>query len=129
LKYITRNNILSENIISWDKNNIEINFVFDWKFNRELYLKTTAWMVLPLEVREVNVNGQTFSRNSNSLKWEFYNNSWKRLVIKDWTNIDISKKIETSENKVTLNPNLSKGIYFLKMESDKGMLSEKIIIK
>jgi len=35
---------------------LEINFSFDGKFNRQLYLNTTAGMILPLEVREVEVN-------------------------------------------------------------------------
>ncbi len=40
-----------------------------------------------------------------------------------------TKRIEVSESKVTLKPNLSKGVYFLKIASDKGVISKKIIIE
>ena len=40
-----------------------------------------------------------------------------------------TRKVDVSENKIALKPNLSKGVYFLKIASDKGQLSKKIIIK
>ena len=39
-----------------------------------------------------------------------------------------TKKIETSGNKIILNPKLIPGIYFLKMNTDKGELSKKITV-
>ncbi len=40
-----------------------------------------------------------------------------------------TKKVEASETNITLRPNLSSGVYFLKINSDKGQFSKKIIIK
>ena len=40
-----------------------------------------------------------------------------------------TKKVETSKNTITLSPNLSSGVYFLKIDSDKGVISKKIIIE
>ncbi len=68
-------------------------------------------------VNEINIH---FTENQNVESISIYDVLGKRVF---------TKKIEASESKITLNPNLSKGVYFLKIESDKGMLSEKIIIK
>ncbi len=40
-----------------------------------------------------------------------------------------SKKNKSSETKLVLKPNLAKGVYIVKIDSDKGQLSKKIIIK
>jgi len=54
----------------------------------------------------------------------------KTIKIYDITGKEVfTKKMETSKNKITLNPNLPFGIYFLKINSDKGLLSKKVIIE
>jgi len=124
LRFVSEDNTTAEEIINWTKDEVEINFVFGNKFNRELYLKTTAWMVLPLEVRKVVVNWIEYSRNPNSLQWEFFNESGKRLIIKDWTKINIVEKISTEKLnnfKIKINKELDE----LKPKDE----LEKVIIK
>jgi hypothetical protein len=87
LQYITKNNIDSSDVANWNIDSLEFSFTFEWEYNRELYLETTAWQVLPKEVWTVNVWWQTFTRNN--VWWEFFNSSNSRLVIHEWTNIEI----------------------------------------
>lgn len=97
LKYLTIWNIDSKDIKSGSIKELEINFSFNWRFNRQLYLNTTAWMILPDEVRSVSVNWTIYSRNENALKWEFFDKNGKRLIISDETKINILS-LETTEN-------------------------------
>ncbi len=54
----------------------------------------------------------------------------KRVSVYDILGKEIFiKEIEASENKITLNPKLTSGIYFLKIDSNKGLISKKIIIE
>lgn len=93
LQYITKNNIDSNDIANWNIDNIEFTFTYEWQHNRELYLETTAWQVLPKEVWTVNSWWVEYSRSG--LKWEFFN--WnKRLTIHEGTDLDISS-IRTEE--------------------------------
>lgn len=94
LIHITKNWIDSNEISSWKINTLEFTFTFDWKFNKELYLKTTAGQVLPQEVWVVKIWSETYSRAG--LNWEFFTQWNKRLIIKEWTKIDI-EKVRTSE--------------------------------
>lgn len=87
LKYVTKSNKEYSDVKEWD--NIEFTFTFGKKYNYRLYLKTTAWQLLPSDVREVKSNWVTFSRNW--LYWEFFDKKWNRLVIHEWTNINILK--------------------------------------
>lgn len=87
LKYITKDNIKSEDISNKTKKSLEFTFTFDWEYNEELYKKTTAGQVLPKEVASVSKNWVIYSRNN--LKWEFFAANGKRLIIKEWTKIDI----------------------------------------
>lgn len=64
LQAVTVGNILPEKILDGSVKNIEINFSFNGRFNRQMYLNTTAGMILPNEVREVSVNGEKFSRKN-----------------------------------------------------------------
>lgn len=97
LKYVTIWNINSEDVKNGKVKDLEINFSFNWRFNRSLYLSTTAWMILPNEVRQVSVNWVTYSRSPNSLKWEFFDEKGKRLIIKDETKINILT-LESTDN-------------------------------
>lgn len=88
LQYITKNCVDSKDIVNGKIQKLDFTFTFDWKFNRELYLKTTAWQVLPKEVWSVNIWWEYYYRNG--LMWEFFTKDNKRLVIHEWTEIEIS---------------------------------------
>lgn len=90
LSYITKDNNSVEDIVSWKTKNIEFNFTFDWEFNKNLYMLTTAGQVLPKEVREVTSSWEVYERMW--INWEFYSKSSnQRLLIKQWTQIEVSK--------------------------------------
>jgi len=95
LQYITVNHIDSSSISSWEVKNLEFTFTFDWKFNKNLYLKTTAWQVLPEEVREVVSEWLTYKRDW--LKWEFFADWGKRLIIREGTKIEDIKLWDKNE--------------------------------
>lgn len=95
LRYITKSQIDATKISSGEVKEIEFNFTFDSRFNRELYLKTTAWQVLPKEVREVKVWDETYTRVW--LKWEFFNSRNTRLTIHQDTRLQISKLWDVKE--------------------------------
>lgn len=110
LQYITANHTDTADVSSWKVKNLEFSFTFDWEFNRELYFKTTAWQVLPQEVWEVSLWGKVFSRAW--LEWEFF--SWnERLVIKEWTSIEIWKLRTQDEMEKAMTQNLNKTESFL----------------
>ncbi|MDD3793746.1 MAG: hypothetical protein PHI37_02955 [Candidatus Gracilibacteria bacterium] len=95
LRYITKLQIDSTKISSGEIKEMEFNFTFDSKFNRELYLKTTAGQVLPKEVREVKVGDETYTRVG--LKGEFFNSKNTRLTIHQDTKLEISKLGDVKE--------------------------------
>lgn len=89
LRFITAWNIESKDVgENWVKN-LEFTFTFDWKFNRELYINTTAWQVLSDNIREVESSWIQYQRNW--LNWEFFSQDWKRLLIHEKTQINIIK--------------------------------------
>ena len=45
LKHITKSQIDSSKISSWEVKEVDFSFTFDGRFNKELYLRTTAWQV------------------------------------------------------------------------------------
>lgn len=55
LRDLTIGNITPDKILTGKITDIEVNFVFNKRFNRSLYMNTTAGMVLPDEVRSVIV--------------------------------------------------------------------------
>ncbi len=86
LRFITTENLSWENLNSED---ITFTFSYDWVFNRELYLSTTAGQVLPKTVWSVNSNWTEYTRTA--LLWEFFSQDWKRLKIWEGTKLtDIS---------------------------------------
>lgn len=93
LEYVTLPTVNYNDVANWDVTNIK--FFFNSKNHKDLYLKTTAWQVLPPNVREVEVWWKTYSRTS--LYWEFFNEDWKRLIIKDGTKISIKENQENIE--------------------------------
>lgn len=91
LKYVTIDNILPFELIDWTCSEVTFSFDLDWnwKINKELYLKTSAWQVLPEEVESVRIWKNVYSRNN--LGWEFFDKNNKRLVIHHNTTIKIEK--------------------------------------
>lgn len=87
LKYITEWNVDSNGIIANQK--IEFNFSFNSELpNRDLYLRTTAWQVLPTSIKYVTTaDGKQYSRTS--LNGELFTDDGKRLIIHDKTQITI----------------------------------------
>lgn len=121
LKHITNWSIDSENISNWNVDKLSFTFTFDWNYNKELYLATTAWQVLPKEVREVSVWNDNFVRTG--LNWEFYNKETSaRLIIREWTNFDIDR-LWTEEELTELTKSSSE---FIKNNPEYSELSDKI---
>ena len=133
LKYVTIWNIDSTAVSNGKIKELEINFSFDGKFNRQLYLNTTAGMILPLEVREVEVNWVTYSRNN--LKWEFFSTNWKRLIIKDETKILIKKLVSKEDldkefkSKIDLSKYKNPIDKEIAIEAEKRWISESLALK
>ncbi len=123
-------------------------YKWDWQLDtptdsnsRELYIDS-----FKIGKGVANPFGSTLAIESNTdnMQFEIYpnptankiniqfseNQNVERISIYDVLGKEVfTKKIEDSESKVTFNPNLSSGVYFLKMNSDKGEVSKKIIIK
>ncbi len=97
LQYITKNNIKSEDLLKKNLriSNIEFTFTFNWEFNKDLYLKTTAWQVLPEEIIEVTSKWIIYKRHW--LKGEFFSDEGKRLLIHEGTKIENIKLREIEE--------------------------------
>jgi len=95
LKHITKSQIDSSKVWNWEIKEMEFSFTFDNKFNRELYIRTTAWQVLPKEVKEVKVWEEIYSRTW--LKWEFFNWRNNRLTIHEDTKLEVTKLRDAKE--------------------------------
>lgn len=70
LEFVTNPIVDYPDVVSWKVKYIK--FYFDQRQNKDLFIKTTAWQVLPPNVREVRVgwkDWETYSRIS--LNWEF----------------------------------------------------------
>lgn len=89
LRFITKWNIEAKEVKEWWVKELDFTFTFDWKFNRELYIRTTAWQTLPENVRSVSSDWVDYKRIW--LNWEFFSWDGKRLLIHEWTKIDITK--------------------------------------
>ncbi len=89
LKFITVWNIESKDVKEWWIKDLEFTFTYDWKFNRELYIRTTAGQTLPETARTVSSNWVEYNRTW--LNWEFFSQDWKRLLIHEWTKIEVIK--------------------------------------
>lgn len=125
LAYITDPKVIAKSITDTQK--IIFDFSFgSWKVNRDLYLLTTAGQVLPDIVSTIVSNGITYSRSS--LQWEFFTSSWKRLIVHDNTEINITKTRD-SEEILSLMSNIEnqKTSYLLKdIDMDENTLSQSI---
>lgn len=76
---------------------ININFTFNTKLNKALYLNTTAGQILPEQVFSVEVNWNIYNRIEGSLYWEFFDKNNKRLTIHDRTKIKIIETRNTDQ--------------------------------
>lgn len=96
LQYITKNHIDADTVSSWQVTQLEFSFTFDGKFNQDLYLKTTAWQVLPSEVRSVTSSGVNYERRG--LNGEFYNKeTGRRLIIREDTKVHVDDRVQEYE--------------------------------
>lgn len=116
LQYITKNHIDSSEVASWEAKEMDFTFSFDWEFNRELYLKTTAGQVLPKEVWNVVVWGKTYSRTN---VWgEFFTLGNERLTIHEWTKVEVSGLRTQQDIEQMSSINTSKISEYLKNNTD-----------
>ncbi len=105
LQYVTKNHVDSEKIVSWEIKQIEFTFTYQNSFNKELYMLTTAWQVLPSEVRKVTVSWNTYSRTW--ISGEFFSKNGERLLIHESTIIedikiwDIKELLQENDSKVS----------------------------
>ncbi len=68
---------------------VNFTFTFNGKHNRDLFLRTTAGQVLPPNVEEVSFGGAAFKRDG--LYGEFFASTGNRLIIRDGTEVTVSK--------------------------------------
>ncbi len=133
-RYITKWNLNYNDVKDWD--NIEFTFTYNWRLNRDLYLLTTAWQVLPNEVRSVQVWWEVYTRVW--LNWEFFNVKNKRLTIHESTKITVLKTENTDsivkENKLQYdkyiknNPEISSLGVLVKSSIDKWISPDLAVL-
>ncbi len=113
-------------IENWAVKNIEFKFSFNWNLNKELYLKTTLWQLLPSNVSEVVCNWMTYKRAWMS--WEFFSDSNKRLIIHDKTQITIWALRSADELKVIETKNQETYSWYIKENptANKDIVKEAI---
>lgn len=125
LQYITNPKVNYNSVSSWEVKNIIFTFTFDDKFNRDLYMHTTAWQVLPREVNKVKVWDRTYTRSW--IAWEFFD--WNsRLIIREWTRIEIPQVRSKEELKKIEKENIKSFSEFYRSNPniDQTILQESI---
>lgn len=121
LEKITKPPKEAKDVKSGDDIRFTFTFNANWKPNDNLLLKTTAWQVLPSEVKEVECEWEKYFRDW--IEWEFFTLNNQRLIILEWTLIkiwntrnseEITKLTKENELKVAeymkLNPNVDQRI-------------------
>ena len=83
----------ANNLKEWKE--LEFNFTFDWEQNKNLFLQTSAWQLLPHDVWSVKSAWVDYTRHW--LTWEFFNKEGERLIIDDGTKIIINEKRDATE--------------------------------
>lgn len=126
LQYITKDNIDTDRVSSWEIKDVEFTFTFDGQFNRELYLKTTAGQVLPKEVWQVQSWGEVYERKN--IWWEFFTPDNKRLIIQEWTKVEFwnLRNLEDLEKLSQNNQNQIKDYLDKNPQANKDIVSEAI---
>ena len=89
LRFITEWNIEAKDVKEDGTKTLNFTFTFDGKFNRDLYIRTTAWQTLPENVRTLQSWGIEYTRTG--LNGEFFSPEWKRLLIHEGTQVEITK--------------------------------------
>lgn len=89
LRFITEGNIEAKDVKKDWVNKLNFTFTFDGKFNRELYIRTTAGQTLPENVRTLTSGGVEYTRTG--LNGEFFSNEGRRLLIHEGTQVEITK--------------------------------------
>lgn len=88
LQYITSPKASFEKVANWEQKEVSFTFTFDWKFNRQFWLKTTAWQVLPQNVKTLQTQDWNIW-NRSWIAWEFFDKRWNRLIIWEGTKVTI----------------------------------------
>ena len=101
LKYITKEHANAKTLKENDE--LTFTFTFDGVYNQDLWRKTTAWQTLPSQVNVVKEWETEYKRRG--LKWEFFAQWWKRLIINEWTHISIGKELSKEELEKIQNKN------------------------
>lgn len=89
LRFITEGNIEAKDVKKDWVNKLNFTFTFDGKFNRELYIRTTAGQTLPENVRTLTSGGVEYTRTG--LNGEFFSNEGRRFLIHEGTQVEITK--------------------------------------
>lgn len=100
LRFVTIWNVENKDVKEWWTTSVEFTFTYDGEFNRDLYVRTTAWQVLNESVRVVESGWVEYTRRW--FNWEFFAENWKRLLIHEWTKIDVKKFWTEEEMKASL---------------------------
>ncbi len=95
LQYLTNPAIKSIDTEEWKQVSFRFKFNNNSRINSDLYLQTTAWQVFPKEIRSLELGGVEWKRNW--LEWEFFGSNGQRLIIRDWTTVQIKKKLRPEE--------------------------------
>jgi len=122
IKLCTKAKVNIEDVMDWEVGSLTFDFKF-WKekINKEIYLNTTAWQLLPAEVQQVIKNGIVYFRSGQL--WEFFTENNKRLTIHQNTHITVSKL--QSREKVLENRN--KTLHDLGIENEEDISLEDSI--
>lgn len=128
LKYISKDNIETEKILSWEIKIVEFDFGKNkyWIDNNELVRSVSMWVVMPENVREVKSNGIIYSRLG--LNWEFFSSEGVRLKIYTWTEIEISKLWEEKDLSIIREETLKNKQNFIKENQNYNKSEYKDII-
>lgn len=93
LEHITKPSIKADSLNVGSQ--INFTFTFSGKFNTDLYLRTTIWQVLPQWVEKISANWTEWQRLW--VEGEFFNEKWNRLIIREWTDVQVVKVLSNDE--------------------------------
>ena len=88
LKYVTIWNISSQDIVSGNVKELEINLLYNNVLNKQLNINLLPSMILPNEVKEISSYWRIYSKTPD---WKFVDTYWNMLSLLDWTKLSITK--------------------------------------